>query len=127
MLIKAYAGSGSVHIINDVKNVVVHMHQFVTPENGPRLEGPDMPTTWRDLPRLGERPDDKYRFIDYTDEDGVRTRLRIEAYAYICNNEGRTIEKVVNEFIGTPPVTIRHGLRTRDELEHPDRKRYQDF
>lgn len=39
----------------------------------------------------GPRP--QIRFIDFT-RNGLRNRLGIYRHAYICNDEGRTVEKV---------------------------------
>lgn len=107
MLIKVYDPSSSIHIIEDVTNVVVHMNSYKSPHNGPRFEGPDMPTTWRMIPKNTGSSEDTYRFVDYTDQDGVRTRLQIDAFAYICNDSGKTIEKVeaggIVGFVDNPP------------------------
>lgn len=110
MLIKNYVfdqdcapAGGKVNIIEKVTDVTVHMNPYAGAENGPRLEGPAMPTTWIEQ-SAPSNPNDYFYFVDYTDKNGVRSRLKVTAYAYICNDEGKTVEKVG---VNSKPLTIR--------------------
>lgn len=100
MIIKNYVydrksiSGGRVEIYENARDVVVHLGAFtgesyVGPEVG---NGPLSPTTH--LYPSEAHEGDFYHFIDFTDNDGVRCRLRVTAYAYVCNDQGKTIEKV---------------------------------
>lgn len=101
MLIKNYvydtqsapADAGKTFIIEGVSNVVIHHLPYFGPANGPRFEGPDMPTNWIEQSQPSG-PTDSFYFVDYTDKGNVRCRLKVTAYAYICNDDGKTIHKV---------------------------------
>lgn len=100
MLIKNYVydrncapAGGKTFIIDGISEIVVHHTSCSGSENGPRWEGPNMPVCWIDQSEPTS-PEDHFFFVDYTDKLGVRCRLKVTAYAYICNDEGRTVEKV---------------------------------
>lgn len=112
MLIKNYAGhpaGNTLTIIEDVTDVIVHMGMFSLNSSGPQLEGLRKPTTWVDTLAVVdanapcsrdnalETQANLQKFIDYTDKEGVRCRLCVYSFAYVCNDEGKTIEKVVVE------------------------------
>ncbi len=100
MIIKAYTTHpktllSDIVIIENAQDVVVLGGSFNLSETGPvgPQAGPLQPTTWRTIDVV-DTPEALGRFIDYTDAHGVRVRLRITSCAYVCSNEGRTIEKV---------------------------------
>lgn len=93
MLIKLYTSglATDLHIIEGVSSPVVHHGQFNYSNNGPRLEYPNI------LCEENTPQDDaQVKYISYS-KDGRWQRLAVLNYAYICNDEGRTVEKVAVE------------------------------
>jgi len=93
MLIKLYTSglAKDLHIIENVSSPVVHEGQYFYSNNGPRLEYPNI------LCEENEPPEDaQVKYISYS-KDGRWQRLAVLNYAYICNDEGRTVEKVAIE------------------------------
>lgn len=100
MIIKNYVydttspSGGVLHIIENVSKVKVYLSSYQgLNANGPRFEGTDMPVSWIEHASPSS-PDDVFYFIDFTDSDGVRHRLKVTSYAYICNDQGKTIDRV---------------------------------
>ncbi len=93
----------SLHIIDDAEDVVVHQGNYALPigTHEPALNfrgwGPT-PQYWEDEDiHLYGHPahtnGGTLRIVDYT-KNGIRKRALISKLAYICNNQGKTIEKV---------------------------------
>ena len=100
MLIKVYSGSpaGKLNLIENCSDVVVDMNSYTPAQNGDQARGGALdPVFWLDFYDSESVDTQNNKFIDFTDKNGVRTRLRVTAFAYICNNEGKTIEKVIAE------------------------------
>lgn len=113
MLIKYYgfAFPNNLNIIDSVTDILVHAGlETATPEAlpcGPHVDHAGIKNTYlydtdKELfgdPRSGgthEPVQPKFlaaKFIDFT-RNGLRCRLSVYGYAYVCNDEGRTIEKV---------------------------------
>lgn len=96
MLLKNYDSvPGRIHYIENISDVVVHMSVYRSHETGPELSraAPNSPVVFRNTEELD--PDKNIKFIDYTDSHGVRTRLSITAFAYLCNDRGQTVEKII--------------------------------
>lgn len=98
MLLKIYARQSdiigsAIHIIEDVKDVIVYEGTFILPDQNqaPALPlGPsfDEPTHQKVYAISGN----EVRIIDYTKDN---TRLRaVVPFAYVCNENGKTIERV---------------------------------
>lgn len=80
-------------IIEDVTDVLVHAGCF-NPENigsASTVSNSNDPTTFYGTDN--EPINGLTRHIDFT-RRGVKCRLVVTAYAYICNDEGKTVEKV---------------------------------
>lgn len=101
MIIKHYPKElgGCINIYEDVTDVLIHQNLFNGTELGPELGG-DMQPRYHISPVVPDygygKADDTIstvRFIDFT-RNGIRTRLRVDGTAYVCNDSGRTIEKV---------------------------------
>lgn len=100
MIIKAYSGHimGHISIYEKVKDVVVHLGCY--DDTGPTIDERShlMPSTWIEpLEYNGVTPEEleNYKYIDFTNEDNIRCRLRVGSFAYICNDDGKTVEKVI--------------------------------
>lgn len=106
MLIKIYTeisnctpSSEQLHIIENVKDVVIHQGNWDTPSwlNSP-VASPHVP--WGPEPRhlliepFHADSKDTVRVIDYT-ADGERKRALVKSLAYVCNDNGKTIERVI--------------------------------
>lgn len=108
MLIKIYtfpfssvdtdsASSEQLHIIDNVQDVVIHQGNYAPPED---LGLPVMHNIpWGPQPSF---PIDAYestgstpsvRIIDYS-KNGERRRALVKLLAYVCNDQGKTIERV---------------------------------
>lgn len=83
------------HIIESAQDVIIHQGNWTanlwTPTPHPNPWGPS-PT---DLPveTYGAEPGDSVRIIDYT-TNNQRKRALIKLLAYVCNDSGKTIERV---------------------------------
>lgn len=92
MIIKAYTNNfpEEIYLIEGASDVVVHQNLF----SGPQC-GPDRPiiTTFRYIDNASPDEPDTFKIIDYT-QNSIGTRLVIRNRAYVCNDEGKTIEKV---------------------------------
>lgn len=110
MLIKIMTSRNSQRIIENVTNVEIHESQFAfvsdrelhdTISKGPGVIRATGMTPYDvqsfDEPidgRLCGGPDGvQMRFVDY-EKDGQWNRLAVECFAYVCNDEGKTIAKV---------------------------------
>jgi len=114
MIIKVYEDTihQDIHIIDNVEDVVVHQYIRGIDTTGD-IEG-DLTVKYiessihsssncdsREVSshpskfnlKTGSIRGEHCRHIDYT-RNGVRTRLIVRNYAYICNDQGKTIEKV---------------------------------
>lgn len=97
MLIKNYTLglAGEIHITENVTDVVVHTNQYLGKNSGPTpgdtAGGPRVPNSW--IYQDDVKDDQPVRFIDYT-KDGIRNRLYVTNFAYICSDDGKTIERV---------------------------------
>ena len=101
MIIKVYEVSNKIAIYEDVTDVRIHCGTFVQPINIPVSGwGPDdgyireyvgegIPKDW--LPQKDEMD---CKIIDFTSKDGYAKRLTLFSHAYVCNDSGKTIEKV---------------------------------
>lgn len=101
------------HLVSDVEDVVVHQGNW---DWVPFTEDPNQTTlpsgistprnripnpAWgpypifndRDIEQFNAAPGDTVRVIDYT-KDGKRKRALIKNLCYVCNDFGKTIEKV---------------------------------
>lgn len=110
MIIKNYTYDTQVDgsqtfILDGVQDVVVHHNMYTAASNGPRFEGPNMPTTWIEQGSPMD-PEDLSYFVDYTDKQGVRCRLRVKSYAYICNDKGETVDKVGAKRVSPTPSDV---------------------
>lgn len=94
MLIKIYAKheimecvppsfEEKLHILDNVTDVTVHKGNFVQPFN----------PVDRHTENYGAHSGQLVRIIDYT-KNGENRRALIKDFAYVCNDQGRTIEKV---------------------------------
>ena len=84
----------TLHILENVSDVVVHLSSFQgNLTNGPYFEGPAMPVVFIEHAEPSS-PSDAFYFVDFTDTKGVRSRLKVTAYAYLCNDQGKTVEKI---------------------------------
>ncbi len=113
MIIKyyGYAFPQNLNIIEDVTDVLVHAGLHTAKSDATPV-GPDVDhagiknhyilDTYVELfgdPRSGgtnepEAPEFlAAKFIDFT-RNGIRSRLAVYGRAYVCNNDGKTIEKV---------------------------------
>lgn len=99
MLIKLYCADSTLRIIENVKTPLVHLRKYSF-SNLKELEamdfGPEpyiIPAYVYDLASVVEQPVN-CRIIDYADADDVWHRLIVDCWAYICNDQGKTIEKV---------------------------------
>lgn len=100
MLIKNYYSPNSqspaldLQIIEDVTGVLVHSGCF----NGigdPTADGINSVYDNRIPPNAAVTlPPSIVRHIDFTNKDGVRSRLIVTNHAYVCNDRGQTVEKV---------------------------------
>lgn len=99
MFIKAYFGAlkEKMSIIENCTDVIVDACSYTGAENGFQFENERQPKLWVELEDINDANISRYKFIDYNDNNGIRTRLRVGGIAYICNNDGKTIEKVVAE------------------------------
>lgn len=101
MLIKLYTTSRKLHLIADVKNVISHlkMYNIKSPEDLRKKEC--VPTPFLHAHFLGDEElcfgkehGSNMKFIDYTDSNDVNHRMTVDGYAYICTDDGKTLEKV---------------------------------
>ena len=105
MLIKIYSipkstvdNSERLHIIDNAQDVVVHQGNWEPPsdlfipiDGDQTIWGPYPVEVREDL--YDCRPGETVRLIDYTKE-GIRHRALINRLAYVCNDSGKTIERV---------------------------------
>jgi hypothetical protein len=91
MLIKLYDSmpSNDLHIIEGVSGVTVHSGTFLKRNNGP-CEVIGMEYDYQ--PSASEETE--VRYISFNNMDGILTRLRVYNLAYVCNDQGKTIETV---------------------------------
>lgn len=97
MIIKAYTNEfpGKCVLIDSAEDVVVHRNLFSNQSVGPDF-GQINTLRYIDDPEKKAETDascDQFMFIDYV-QKGIGTRLVIRNYAYVCNDDGKTIEKV---------------------------------
>lgn len=79
-------------IIENIENVVVHGGVFGTDDHGPDINTVQIHRFYdRDSEIQAARPSKK--LITFT-KDGSVNRLQVYGTAYVCNNDGETIEKV---------------------------------
>lgn len=98
MIIKAYTNQfpGQCVLIDGAQDVIIHRNLFSDRDVGPDyginitcmryIDDPEKDTEIK-------APTDHFMFIDYV-QKGIGTRLVIRNYAYVCNDDGKTIEKV---------------------------------
>lgn len=85
------------HIIEDVSDVIVHQGNWMPPT---WLHSPVRGGLWGPIPQEIEiesfecSSDNSVRVIDYTTQNGERKRALVKLLAYVCNDNGRTIERV---------------------------------
>ncbi len=93
MLIKNYTLGmpAKVAITEKVTDVVVHLTVHKGNSTGDPCGVDSSPNTWVYQDNVAD--DQDVSFIDYT-QDGVRCRLYVTNFAYVCNDEGKTIQKV---------------------------------
>lgn len=91
MIIKNYTlgMGGSVSIIEGVEDVTVHLNTFKGKNTGQVT--PHTPNSWIYQDDVAD--DQDVRFIDFK-KDGIYHRLYVTNFAYVCNDEGKTIETV---------------------------------
>jgi len=82
-------------IIENANNVKVHTATFILPEG----ERPDDYGPKPSVPLLYMANEESYgnrevKYIDFTNYSGERVRLEVHGTAYVCSNEGKTIETV---------------------------------
>lgn len=98
MLIKVYthAFPTVLHILENVTDVRIDKNIYPLGQMG-SIESPSIGAVYTfddvvDPPEQSQRPIGNC-FIDFT-RNGIRARLLVSNYAYVCNDDGRTIEKV---------------------------------
>lgn len=95
MIIKNYALGigGKLHITENVTEVVIHTTQYRGKSTGPGDDssGYNSPNTWIYQDDVAD--EQHVAFIDFR-KDGIRCRLYVTNFAYVCTDEGKTIEKV---------------------------------
>lgn len=97
---KSSHGTEHLHIIDNVEDIVVHQGNWgFPPRKDQELLHIDANLIWGPTVLL-DRVDtydagwnDTVRLIDYT-KNGKRIRAAIKELCYICNDQGKTIEKV---------------------------------
>ena len=94
MLIKLYTTNGTLHIIEEVRCVSTYpyLYHFEPKDKmfeGPQPEGSPAPVQYEQFEKTTE-----CRIIDFSDELDVRRRILVGNKAYICNNNGKTVEVV---------------------------------
>ena len=99
MLIKLYTLSGVLYIIEEVLNVCTEPYLFHYNNSNGEFEGPQPqfatggnPTHYE--PCEGEPELFPCRIIDFMNNQGIRSRIIVANKAYICNNNGKTVEAV---------------------------------
>ena len=107
MLIKVYTCRGTIHIIENAKDVTIHdgafdyndrsnidgwgpLHEELTHQVMFDLDPREQVT--KKSPMAPETT--LCKLIDFTGDAGERSRLVVFHLAYICNDTGKTIEKV---------------------------------
>lgn len=104
MLIKLYTCDfpGRIFIYDNVKDVIIHTNLYSGADAGPGASvvatcNPHDPTTWIEdgapIAQAATVEGYNFKYVDFT-RDGVRCRLKVGNYAYLCNDEGKTIEKI---------------------------------
>lgn len=112
MIIKLYAPDEKLFIIENARGVVVHGGLFVfnsVDELSDLAFGPDPKTSLEIFYTIQEpqTSDGRYcKFIDYHNGEGVRKRILVEHLAFVCSDEGKTIEKVDAEYRYSRPKDI---------------------
>lgn len=84
------------HLIEDAKDVVIHSGNWGLPpdyESSPAILpfGPNPPYDRAEL--FGAKSNDCLKLVDYT-ISGERIRATINNLCYVCNDTGKTIERV---------------------------------
>lgn len=110
MLIKLYSPNYSVFIIENARCIQVHLgayswnslDELFSDSFGPK---PKLnPLIFYELQEPETGPN-YCRFIDYVDDMDISRRVRVDYLAYVCNDMGKTIEKVDAENLPLPKVS----------------------
>lgn len=114
MLIKIMTNRNSEHIIEGIEAVDIHRGTFCfssdSEMNDTISKGPGVFQATGNTPfeiervdtkidseeRLAGQPSYLFKFVDYK-KNGAWHRLAVECFAYVCNDEGKTISKVATE------------------------------
>lgn len=117
MLIKYYTlaptdrPSGSLHIIEGVSSVSVPQEVFSSGER-PQDVVHDSATCYR-LDNFGpeQQPNPFFKkIITFKENDGTYGYLEVFGKAYVCNDDGKTIEKVCpNNYIGNSDAQVQEA------------------
>ena len=97
MLIKLYVKlsegpTTEMHIIDNVSDVVCYDKVYSGRHKGPHMDSEFLrPQVHMDYGKFKEER--MFQYIDYN-QHGVACRLLVDNMAYVCNNEGKTIEKI---------------------------------
>lgn len=111
MIIKVYCSDNTCKIITDIQDINIHLprYAFSNAKECSELYSPDFgPTTsyilenGRDSIHYYENlaqtacfiGDIGCKIIDYRTKDHGWQRLIVDCWAYVCNDEGKTLEKV---------------------------------
>lgn len=104
-LIKSYARSegsvgSTVHLIENAKNVTYDEGYYINNETDTVLgQRDDRIMVYHNH----VAPGDACRVIDFDNEYGVRQRL-YTSLAYICNDTGKTMEKLGVDYVPSPQI-----------------------